>query len=259
MRQAVRFLMTLALATCLHAQGVGPELKEFLSWYETYQGSFMPPDVMKAYRARLTEQGLNDEQAQARLGAVQKAIGAMPREFTSLHFNKIYSSPNPPFRLEPSAFLVKLAADLKPGAALDVAMGQGRNAVYLATRGWQVTGYDLSPKGLEVARAAAEKAGKKLETVVASHAEFDYGKEKWDLIVETYAFTDLHDAAYRKRIVDALKPGGMLLIEGFSGGPKNGILEGFHQLRVVYFEDRQDIADWSMQKMRLTRLAAVKD
>jgi hypothetical protein len=54
-------------------------------------------------------------------------------------------------------------------------------------------------------------------------------------------------------------PGGLLVIEGFGGGPPNQMLQGFPELRVVYYEDRDDVADWGMQKMRLNRLAAQKE
>jgi cyclopropane fatty-acyl-phospholipid synthase-like methyltransferase len=68
----------------------------------------------------------------------------------------------------------------KPGKALDVAMGQGRNSHYLATHGWDVTGYDISEGGLTQARQLAEKAGLKIRTVTASHEEFYYGTAQWD-------------------------------------------------------------------------------
>jgi SAM-dependent methyltransferase len=125
-----------------------------------------------------------------------------------------------------------------------------------------LTGYDISEGGLAQARQLAEKAGLKIRTVVASHEEFDYGKAQWDLIVETFAFTDLSDEGYRRRVIDSLKPGGMLVIEGF-GNPaprelRVPLLEGFKDLRIVAYESRDEIADWGMRKMRLERLAAEK-
>jgi len=149
--------------------------------------------------------------------------------------------------------------EVKPGTAFDVAMGQGRNALFLASKGWDVTGYDVADQGLEIAQAAARKAGLTIRTVRASHAEFDYGVAKWDLVVEAFAFTDLADAAYRKRVVDSLKPGGVLVIDGFGGGPKNQMPGWFGELRVVAYEDREDVADWGMQKMRVARIAARKE
>jgi 2-polyprenyl-3-methyl-5-hydroxy-6-metoxy-1,4-benzoquinol methylase len=255
-----RILAALILLTAAAAAGDRPvpEVAHFLKWYDAYSGSFFPQDVMKAYQERLAEEGLAKPEADRRIGVVQAAIRAMPVEFTTIHFNKIYAAPNPPFRQEPSQFLIRIATALKPGTALDVAMGQGRNALYLAGKGWDVTGYDLSTHGLELADAAARKAGLTLKTVHASHDEFDYGKDRWDLIVETYAFTNLEDAAYRRRILDSLRKGGVLLVEGF-GGPRNSLLDAFKDLRVLYYEDREDVADWGMQKSRLTRIAVQKE
>ena len=54
----------------------------------------------------------------------------------------MFEAPN-----KPSQFMLRIVGALKPGTALDVAMGQGRNSLYLAGKGWDVTGYDLSPKG----------------------------------------------------------------------------------------------------------------
>jgi len=236
--------------------------QEFLGWYKTYTGSFAPPEVAKAYEARLRESGLPPAEAQGRIAVLQKLVSRMPREFAALHFDRIYSMPNPPFKAAASQFLVRMVEGRKPGTALDVAMGQGRNSHYLAAQGWDVTGYDISEGGMAQARKLADKAGLKIRTVTASHDEFDYGKAQWDLIVETFAFTNLADEAYRKRVIDSLKPGGLLVIEGF-GDPgrrdlKSPLLEGFKDLRVVSYESRDEIADWGMQKMRLERVAAEK-
>ncbi len=75
-------------------------------------------------------------------------------------------------------------------------MGQGRNTVFLATQGWDVTGYDITDTGLEAARGAAQKAGVRIKTVYASHDDFDFGRDQWDLIVMTYALADMENAAF---------------------------------------------------------------
>jgi 2-polyprenyl-3-methyl-5-hydroxy-6-metoxy-1,4-benzoquinol methylase len=78
-----------------------------------------------------------------------------------------------------------MARPLKPGTALDVGMGQGRNSIWLAQHGWEVTGFDLSDVGVKLARERAEKLGVKLNAVVQSAEEFDFGKNRWDMIVVT--------------------------------------------------------------------------
>ena len=61
-------------------------------------------------------------------------------------------------RWEPNAFLMEVASGLKPGDALDIGMGNGRNALYLARAGWNVTGFDTASVGVAKARAAATEA-----------------------------------------------------------------------------------------------------
>ena len=179
-------------------------------------------------------------------------------------FNNIYASPQKPFTEQPNAFLVRMAKTLKPGAALDVAMGQGRNGVWLAQQGWDVTGYDLSEKGLAVAASNAEKAGVRLKTVLSSHADFDYGKERWDLVLLTYALVDMEDAAFLRRVRDSLKPGGVVIVEqmnagGTGKGPANALFRSFGDLRVLHYEDTVDVAEWSLREARIGRIMAQKD
>ena len=73
---------------------------------------------------------------------------------------------------------------LAPGFTLTVTldMGQGRNSMYLARHGWEVTGFDVSKVGLEEAARHAASAGVHIKTVLASDEEFDFGRNRWDLI-----------------------------------------------------------------------------
>jgi len=262
-------ILTIVLGTAAAAVGAEPEpsdkaiFQDFLGWYKTdYQGSFAPPEVMKAYTARLTGGRVAEAEAKRRVDVLQRLVSSMPREFASLHFDRIYAMPNPPFQLAASQFLARMVEGIKPGKALDVAMGQGRNAHSLAAQGWDATGYDISEGGMALARQLAAKAGLRIRTVCASHDDFDYGSAQWDLIVQTYAFTNLADTAYRRRVVASLKPGGMLVIEGF-GNPeakelRSPLLEGFNDLRLVAYENRDEVADWGMNRSRLERMAAIK-
>jgi methylase of polypeptide subunit release factors len=92
------------------------------------------------------------------------------------------------FSALPSALLVESIKGLRPGAALDAGMGQGRNAVYLASHGWTVTGFDISEEALAASRANADKAGVRLTTLKASYDSFDFGSERWDLVVLAFAW-----------------------------------------------------------------------
>jgi len=179
-------------------------------------------------------------------------------------FNKLYSGPSNLFNAAPNAFLVRTVNGLRPGRALDVAMGQGRNSVFLAEQGWEVTGYDIADTGLEAARSAAEKAGVRIHAVHATHDDFEFGREQWDLIVMTYALADMENTAFLRRVRDALKPGGIVVVEqmnagGTGKGPANALFRSFQDLRVIHYEDVVDTAEWGLQKMRIGRIVAQKD
>jgi 2-polyprenyl-3-methyl-5-hydroxy-6-metoxy-1,4-benzoquinol methylase len=74
----------------------------------------------------------------------------------------------------------------RPGRALDVGMGNGRNSIALAQNGWQVTGFDIAALGVQQANLKAARLGVSLTTSVQSDQDFDFGVNRWDLIVLTY-------------------------------------------------------------------------
>ncbi len=115
----------------------------------------------------------------------------------------------------PDAALVDLAAALTPGCALDLAAGDGRHAVWLASRGWSVTGVDFSGVALDRARAAAARAGVDVEWVHADLLEWTPPAASADLVVVMF----LHLPLAERRVVFAkaagsLAPGGRLLVVG---------------------------------------------
>jgi SAM-dependent methyltransferase len=102
--------------------------------------------------------------------------------------NRMYSSERHLFKTVPNSFLVQVVTGRVPGTALDIAMGQGRNALWLAEHGWQVTGFDISDVALAEAQTHARQRKIKIETIQSRYEQFDYGKNKWDLIVLSYFF-----------------------------------------------------------------------
>lgn len=90
------------------------------------------------------------------------------------------------FNLEPNKLLVETIEGINPGTALDVATGEGRNAIYLAQKGWNVTGFDIDNKALKSIQKRAKKMKLNINTVHASRDDFDFGIYKWDLVVLCY-------------------------------------------------------------------------
>src|SRR5262244_254635 len=164
-------------------------------------------------------------------GALRQTLVPMtsldnPRE----HWNARFAGDGYLFGTEPNRFLREHAALLpKSGRVLAVADGEGRNGVWLAEQGLDVLSIDFSPVALAKARALARERGVKLET-----AEADLGKWRWPKAGFTAVvaiFIQFAGPALRDRIFagvkKALKPGGLLLLQGYrprqleykTGGP----------------------------------------
>jgi len=127
-------------------------------------------------------------------------------------WNKKYATETYLFGRDPIPFL-KDHVDLLPqGAVLDLAMGEGRNGVFLATQGFQVTGVDISEAGFKKAQALAAEKGVTLTTVVADLEQYTIPPDTFDVIICTYY---LQRNLFPK-IAAALKPGGMVLIETYT-------------------------------------------
>ncbi len=141
-----------------------------------------------------------------------------------------YSEQGYTYGTTPNAFLVSVVDRLPQGKILMLAEGEGRNAVYLASLGYQVTAVDSSAVGLGKAAALAEERGVKITTVVADLGEYRIEPGLWDGIVSCYCHIPSPiRTALHKAVVRGLKPGGVFVLEGFSkeqmdydtGGPKN--------------------------------------
>jgi len=143
-----------------------------------------------------------------------------------------YSAPGYLFGTAPNAFLAAQAHLLpKQGTALAIADGEGRNGVFLAERGLDVTSVDFSPEGQAKARILARERGVALDVVQADMTRWDWQPEAFDVVAAI--FVQFADPAQRAVMFDGikrtLKPGGLLLLEGYglkqleyaTGGPRH--------------------------------------
>jgi SAM-dependent methyltransferase len=187
--------------------------RQFLEWLRSQPRDIQnAPDPKASYCAFLDRLGLGKEECDRRWGVSIQRVRQGP-EGLEVYFDKTYASPGTEFKATPNAFLVSCARTLKPGRALDIHMGQGRNALHLAAQGWDVTGFDISEEGLVQVRAEAAKRGLRIKAVHQDHKDFDFGRSQWDLVVMSYTMIPLDDVALVKRIVDSMKPGGFLVLE----------------------------------------------
>lgn len=143
-----------------------------------------------------------------------------------------YAAPDYIFGTEPNVFLASQQALLKPGQrALAVADGEGRNGVWLAQQGLDVVSVDFSPLAVEKSRKLAAERGVTLETHVSDVLAWQWPVGAFDVVAAI--FIQFVGPAQRQvlfqHIKDALKPGGLLLLQGYTpkqleyktGGPAN--------------------------------------
>lgn len=148
-------------------------------------------------------------------------------------WNERYNTDEFIYGTEPNDFLAANIAALPPGRVLSLADGEGRNGVFLAKHGYDVTAVDLSDVGLAKAKRLADQNGVKINTIHADLADFDPGIEQWDGIVSIFAHLpgDIRQRLYG-RIGASLKPGGVFLLEAYTpdqigrgtGGPQSADL-----------------------------------
>ena len=264
-------LVILATATILAGAQAAPQSPE-QQIYETFRAwiSQQPravqerPDVLEQYRAKLLKDGVSTASADQQIRVITEQADRLEVE----RWNQILTSPKPAFNTQPNAFLVRMVQGRKPGRALDVGMGQGRNAIFLAAQGWNVTGFDPAERAVAAAIQEAKARGVTLTTEIVGSEKFDFGRNRWDLIVLSY----VSFRAELAKIIDSLAPGGMVVVEGFhrdttqkrpvGGGvvfDTNELLKLFAPLRVVQYEDLEGPTDFGLgEPNRLVRLAAIK-
>ena len=239
--------------------------QEFLSWLRSAPPGGNVESVLRAYRSELLSAGASEAEANGQLTIIQRSMKGS-RELWPLLFDTIYASDAPTFRAEPNALLAEAIRGRSPGAALEPCMGEGRNAVYLAEQGWDVTGFDVSETGLAKARARAAAAGVRLDAVRETSEDFDLGVSRWALIALIYA--PVVEPAYLERLKRALEPGGIIVVESFASAraaarrpvdiDPDDLRSAFSDFAVLRFEDTTGVPDWDQRPARVVRFVAEK-
>ena len=229
-----------SVASALAAQTSSPTDDELWQHYERWTESLaaLPPGQKAFAGARfqqfLIAQGVSKEEAAARYERIEKLRRGSPareKVYWDAAF-KLGGGPDDPLRL-----LQEAVRKVKPGRALDPAMGRGRNAIWLASQGWDVTGYDISTGAIAQAKAYATEARVAINAVEASHETFDFGANQWDLIVCSYNFMAVRDPKLAVTFHRALKLNGLVVwqssLEKFTA---EEILGNWKQFRLLRFE-----------------------
>jgi len=144
-----------------------------------------------------------------------------------------YASSDLVWSAGPNQFVAAELADLPPGRGLDLAAGEGRNAIWLAAAGWRVTAVDFSANAIDKGRRAARERGLDVDWVVADVLDYKPAPAGFDVVVIAYLHLSPGDiAAVLRTAVEALAPGGVLLVVGHDvtnltegvGGPQDATL-----------------------------------
>jgi len=145
-------------------------------------------------------------------------------------WNQRYGAAQYAYGVEPNKFYKEQLIRLKPGKILFPGEGEGRNAVYAATLGWEVTAFDSAENGKIKADMLADLNEVKIDYILDDAEDVILRKNNFDCIV----FIFVHLPAEKRRLfhrkmMSKLKPGGMVIFEGFAkkqlefntGGPRN--------------------------------------
>jgi len=250
--------------------------KAYLTWFRATP--LAPGNPVGGYAASLQAAGIPAEEVKRQTGVLMRMIMSGRTDWIEVFYDRTFDTSKPltgkppidGFASTPSRLVIEAAKGVAPGAALDAGMGQGRNAVYLATQGWTVSGFDLSGEAVKAAFANAAKAGVRLDAVKASYADFDFGTARWDLIVLIFAWAPIDDPAFVARLATSLRPNGRIVFEHFIDDPvaprppamhalKPGQLrEALKDFRLDRYEELNDLGDWGGPGKDLVRAVAVR-
>lgn len=148
----------------------------------------------------------------------------------SLSWDDRYSSETYVYGKEANAFFSARLTAEKPGRILLPGEGEGRNAVHAGRLGWQVDAFDQSQVGQKKALALATEFGVSLSYTVCPLDQFDFPRDHYDLVALLFFHAKAASRQYlHRKVVQALKPGGKVILEAFhkgqikynTGGPKS--------------------------------------
>lgn len=215
--------------------------------------SLTPARVLEQYAARLKQEGISDAEIARRLNLLRTSRIQLEDDF----WNRFFTQGQANYNTAPNGFLAEVVEGRKPGVALDYGMGEGRNAIFLARLGWKVYGFDPAGEAVALAQKRAKELGLKLETSPVRDSDYDFGKERFDLVLFSWTMATQE---YAKKVADSLKPGGIVVMEcGADWVGRNEMLRVFDPLRIDRYEIVTAKSDFfNRSEMEVLRLVARK-
>lgn len=209
--------------------------------------------IVERYAAKLKSEGVTETEIARRTELILTKRDLMEADY----WNRFYLDSNANFNKAPNGFLKQMVEGQRPGVALDYGMGEGRNAIYLASLGWQVWGFDPADAAVALAQRRAKELGLTLHTDAVRDSEYDFGKARFDLVLFSWSMP----LVPVQKVVDSLKSGGIVVMEcgaDFVGG-RNEMLHMFDALQIVHYEIVRAKADfYDRRETEVLRLVARK-
>ncbi len=173
-------------------------------------------------------------------------------------WNERYKADDYAYGIEPNKFLKNQLKNITPGNILFPAEGEGRNAVYAATIGWQVTAFDPSIEGKRKAELLAMKKGVSIDYRIEDYEFVEFPVESFDCIALIFAHMNpVKREDYHKKLISFLKPGGTLILEGFSKNQINNKTGGPRDIDMLFSEKEMKIDFSSLSKLTITQTEEV--
>jgi len=145
-------------------------------------------------------------------------------------WNDRYSQPAYAYGTEPNQYFKAQLEKLSPRKILFAAEGEGRNAVYAASRGWSVSAFDTSSEGQKKALRLAESKGVEIDYQVGEIQSMDYEAGQFDAIGLIFAHFQADVRSFYHRQLDSLlRVGGVIILEAFS---KNNLAHSMKNVRI---------------------------
>ena len=260
----VLFILTSTLLfTALACPGLVFCQKPEYDFYPEFRNNFVPElrkempavtneEIFNRYETKLRGDGVAASEIARRIELIRSHRELLESDY----WNRFYTGGKANFNRAPNRFLTQVVEALPPGTALDYAMGEGRNALYLAKLGWQVWGFDAADEAVAIAQRRAKELGLTLHAAAVRDTEYEFGRERFDLILFSWSMP----LVPVQKVVDALKPGGIVVMEcGADFVGRNGMLKMFDALRIERYEVVRDTADfYDRRQTDIIRLIARK-
>lgn len=168
-------------------------------------------------------------------------------------WNERYKTIDYAYGIEPNSFLKNQLMNMIPGKILFPAEGEGRNAVYAATKGWQVTAFDQSIEGKRKADLLALQKGVKIDYKIDNFEFVEFPLESFDCVALVFAHINpVKREEYHKKLISFLKPGGKLILEGFSKNQINNNSGGPRDIDMLFSEKEMENDFGSLSKLDIS-------